>query len=82
MTIIEILGLFSAALALSAFIANERNILKNDDVRYDLLNFLAGLGLAVYAFSIHALPFLLVNGVWAFVSGMDLIKYARKNLKF
>lgn len=78
MTIIGILGLVSALCALFAFVANEYGYLKNDDVRYDLLNFLAGLGLVMYALSIHALPFVLVNGVWALVSGIDLIKYARK----
>lgn len=78
MTIIEALGFVSALAALFAFVANERDILKNDSVWYDLLNFLAGIGLIIYAFSIHALPFLLINGVWTFVSGMDLFKYAQK----
>ncbi|MDO8481509.1 MAG: hypothetical protein Q7S75_00285 [bacterium] len=78
---IEILGLISALLALSAFVANERDILKNDNVWYDLLNFLAGLGLVIYALSIHALPFVLVNGAWAVVSGIDLVKYACKYYK-
>jgi len=82
MTIIEALGFVSALAALFAFIANERDILKNDSVWYDLLNFLAGLGLITYALSIHALPFVLINGAWAFVSGIDLIKYARQRFKF
>ena len=82
MTITEILGFVSALAALFAFVANERGILTNDSVWYDLLNFLAGLGLVVYALSIHALPFLLINGAWAFVSGMDLFKYAQKRFKF
>ena len=81
MTIIEALGFVSALAALFAFIANERNILKNDSLWYDLLNFLAGLGLVTYAFSINALPFVLINGVWAFISGMDLIKYAQQHFK-
>jgi hypothetical protein len=78
MTSMETLGLLSAALALSAFVANEYHKLSSDSVWYDLLNFLSGCGLVIYALSINALPFVLAHGVWAFVSGMDLFKYARK----
>ncbi|MDO8561934.1 MAG: hypothetical protein Q7S05_03855 [bacterium] len=81
MTIIGTLGLISALCALFAFIANEYGYLKNEDVSYDLLNFLAGLGLVTYALSIHALPFVIVNGVWALVSGIDLYIYAKKRFK-
>ena len=81
MTSIEILGILSAMLALFAFVANQYHKLNDDNVWYDLLNFLAGCGLIVYALSIPALPFVLRDVVWALVSGIDLIKYARKRLK-
>jgi len=78
---LEILGIFSALLALSAFIGNEYHKLENDSVWYDLLNFIAGTGLVIYALSINAIPFVLTNSVWAVVSLIDLVKYAGKRMR-
>ena len=78
MSNMEVLGIFSAILALAAFIGNEYHKLSSDSVWYDLMNFLAGTGLIIYAISINAIPFVLTNGVWATVSFIDLVKYARK----
>lgn len=72
---IEILGIFSALLALIAFVGNQYGMLRNDDFSYDLLNFLSAIGLMAYAFSTNALPFIMTNTVWAMVSGVDVIKY-------
>ena len=72
---LEILGIFSALLTLSAFIMNQYGMLGNEDIRYDAMNMFAGLGLVLYAVSIHAVPFMLTNTVWALVSGIDVVKY-------
>ena len=75
---LEILGILSALLALVAFVGNEYHKLNSESVWYDLLNFLSGVGLVIYALSIGAIPFVITNTVWALVSGIDLVKYARK----
>jgi hypothetical protein len=75
---IEVLGICSALLTLSAFIMNQYGILSNDDIRYDTMNMFAGLGLVTYAISIHAVPFMLTNTVWAIVSGVDVVRYFLK----
>ena len=74
----QILGIFSSLFALSAFILNQYGYIDNDDIRYDVLNMFAGLGLVVYAISIHGVPFILTNTVWAIVSGIDVGKYLLK----
>ncbi len=72
---IEILGILSAILTLIAFIGNEYGKLTTESFIYDLLNFLAGMGLVIYAANIGALPFMITNSVWALVSGFDVVKY-------
>lgn len=71
----EILGFLSAILTLSAFVLNEYGKLSSESFTYDLMNFVAAVGLGVYAFSIGSLPFILTNSVWAIVSGADVVKY-------
>ncbi len=75
---LEMLGILSALLALTAFIANEYGKLTNESFLYDLLNLLAGLGLVVYAISIHGVPFIITNAVWALISGVDVVRYLVK----
>ncbi len=72
---IEILGIGSAILTLAAFIGNEYGKLSTESIVYDALNFLAGVGLVIYAAHIGALPFMITNSVWALVSGFDVVKY-------
>ena len=75
---IEILGILSALLTLSAFIMNQYDMLSNDDIRYDAMNMFSGIGLVIYAISINGVPFMLTNSVWAVVSGIDVVKYFLK----
>ncbi|TSC86131.1 MAG: hypothetical protein G01um10148_637 [Parcubacteria group bacterium Gr01-1014_8] len=83
MSSIEILGIASALLTLSAFIANEYGKLKAESFWYDFINFVSGVGLFVYAYDQGVVPFMLTNSVWAAVSGIDVVKYllGHKGLK-
>ena len=74
MILTEIFGTIGALLALLAFILIQNNILKNSDSTYDLLNFLAGTILAIYALIIGSVPFLIINVAWAFFSLKDLLQ--------
>lgn len=71
----EILGILSALLALVAFVGNQYGKLTNDSIWYDSLNMFSGIGLVIYALSIHGIPFILTNSVWALVSGIDVVRY-------
>lgn len=75
MNSIELLGILSALLALSAFVANEYGKLKAESFWYDFLNFISGVGLFMYAYHEGVIPFMLTNSVWALVSGIDVVKY-------
>ncbi|OGM91784.1 hypothetical protein A2755_03145 [Candidatus Wolfebacteria bacterium RIFCSPHIGHO2_01_FULL_48_22] len=70
----EIVGILSAGLLLFAFIANEYGKLPSESIWYDLFNFLAAVGLFAYAYHLDALPFMVTNGVWGLVSGIDVVK--------
>lgn len=72
---IGMLGILSALLALSAFVANEYGKLSTDSFLYDFINFVSGVGLFIYAFHEGVIPFMLTNSVWALVSGIDVMKY-------
>lgn len=75
---IEILGIGSALLALVAFVGNEYGKLKAEYFWYDALNFLSAFGLFVYAYDQWVVPFMLTNSVWAFVSGIDVLRHLLK----
>lgn len=75
MSSLELLGFFSALLALAAFVGLEYGELAARSIVYDLLNFVAGIGLVVYALHIHGYPFVLTNSVWALVSGVDILRH-------
>jgi hypothetical protein len=52
--------------------------LNTESFLYDLLNFLAAIGLFIYAYHFDALPFMLTNAVWGLVSGIDVVRYLAK----
>ena len=75
---IEILGVLSAFMTLSAFVANEWGTLSAESILYDAMNFVASIGLFTYAYHLDAIPFMLNNAVWGIVSGIDVARYLVK----
>lgn len=75
MTLVDIVGILSAAITVFAFVGNQYGKIKTDSVWYDGMNFFGALGLLSYAISYGAIPFMITNGVWALVSGLDVLKY-------
>lgn len=71
----ELLGILSALLVLFAFIANQYGWVRSDNIWYDVANLVAAGGLFVYAYSMDVWPFMLTNGVWGAVSGIDVARY-------
>ena len=72
---VDIIGILSALLALVAFVANEYHLWENDNIWYDLFNFISGIGLLYFALQTNALPFIITNTVWTIVSGVDVLRY-------
>ena len=75
MDYIQIIGIVSAVVELSVFVLNQYGKISNENIWYDFINFVCGVGLTVYALSINALPFIITNTIWALVSFGDVVKY-------
>lgn len=76
MDLLTIFGLVMAGIALAAFIGIQYQFLRADGLWYDALNFVSALGLCYFAWKTDALPFVVTNGVWALVSGIDVVRAA------
>jgi hypothetical protein len=70
----EIIGFAGVALLLLAFLLNLLKVLRADSTTYLGLNFL-GAGLSCFSsWLIDFMPFVLLEGVWAFVAAIGLIR--------
>jgi len=75
---ITLVGILGAALVLVAFVMEQFHIWRDDELRYDFVNFIGGTLLVIYALVLKAYPFAVLNGVWALVSLRDTVNDARK----
>jgi hypothetical protein len=74
MTIVDLIGFSGVFLLLLAFFLNLTSVLKLNSFWYLLLN-LVGSGLACLAsVFLHYLPFIILEGIWALVSLVALLK--------
>ena len=69
----ELIGIIGMLLILIAYALNQMHKWNQADLKYDFTNFLGGIMLFVYAFSIQSIPFLVLQAVWALVSLKDVI---------
>ncbi|WP_044402161.1 hypothetical protein [Lacinutrix sp. Hel_I_90] len=70
-------GFIGVFLILLAYILNVIGTLTNKDLPFILLNFI-GAGLACFAsILMKYLPFIILEGVWAFVSLISLLRYKK-----
>lgn len=77
MTITDWIGAIGVFLILMGYFLNLRQIVKPTDLSYILLN-LFGAGIACLAsLLLDYIPFIILEGIWALVSFMALIKYLR-----
>ena len=71
------MGSLGVAILLLAFVLNMLKIIKTESLSYLLLNFI-GAGIACFAsWLIPYFPFVILEGVWAVVSLVSLVKYLR-----
>ena len=74
--IVEFLGWFGAVTVLAGYILFSTGKLPNGPV-YQLFNLVGGLAVAVNVAAHHAIPSTIVNGIWAVVAVVVLVKMAR-----
>jgi hypothetical protein len=79
MNYIDWTGFIGVTLLLLAFFLNLLGKIKTDSLTYLLLNFL-GAGIACLAsVLLNYMPFVILEGCWALVSAVGLVKLATKN---
>ena len=79
MNYIDWTGFIGVTLLLLAFFLNLKDKIKNDSLPYLLLNFL-GAGIACFAsVLLNYIPFVILEGCWALVSAVGLVKLAARN---
>tara|TARA_R110002051_G_scaffold1700_1_gene9603 strand:+ start:2767 stop:3006 length:240 start_codon:yes stop_codon:yes gene_type:complete len=77
MNTVDIIGFIGVFLILLAYILNVNEKIKKKDLNFILLN-LIGASLACFAsILMKYIPFILLEGVWALVSLLSLLKYKR-----
>jgi hypothetical protein len=79
MNYIDWTGFIGVTLLLLAFFLNLKDKIKTDSLSYLLLNFM-GAGIACLAsVLLNYIPFVILEGCWALVSLVGLVKLATKN---
>ena len=78
MNYIDWTGFIGVTLLLLAFFLNLKDKIKTDSLSYLLLNFM-GAGIACLAsVLLNYIPFVILEGCWALVSAVGLVKLAAK----
>jgi len=73
---VEFLGWFGAVTVLAGYLLFSMGKLPNGPV-YQLFNLVGGLAVAINVAAHHAIPSTIVNGIWAIVAVVVLVKMAR-----
>ena len=73
----QVVSTTGAVLVLIAYAALQLKRLRVDSVTYQLLNFLGGTMLAITAIVTRQVGFILMEGSWALISAMGLVKVLR-----
>ena len=80
MNTIDLIGFVGVSLILIAFFLNLVNIVTNKNLLYILLNFV-GAATACYAsILLKYVPFIILEGIWAFVSILGLFNLNNKKI--
>lgn len=74
--IVEFLGWFGAVTVLAGYLLFSTGRIPNGPV-YQLFNLIGGLAVAINVAAHHAVPSTIVNGIWALVAIVVLVKMAR-----
>ena len=72
--VLQGLGWIGAAGLLSAYFLISTKRLSPDNTKYQLLNLVSAIMLAINAYHIGSIPFIIINVFWAIVAAMSLMK--------
>lgn len=73
----QLLSVFGAILILAAFAAHQLNRMDEHNVLYQILNLAGGLALCATAVASRQYGFILLEGTWALISAMGLVRVLR-----
>ena len=79
MSFTDWIGFIGVFLILLAYILNVIGKIKNNDLPFILLNLIGASLACVASILMKYLPFIILEGVWSFVSFLSLIKHYKKN---
>ena len=79
MNTIDWIGFIGVFQILTAYILNVLGKIKSNDLTFILLNLIGATMACIASVLMKYVPFIILEGVWAFVSLISLIKYKRKN---
>jgi len=71
---IQVISLVGSILILTAYVAGQRGLLRPEQRSYVVLNFAGSIVLTIVAIEEEQWGFLLLEGVWALVSGYTLLR--------
>ena len=71
---IQIVSLVGSLLILAAYVAGQRGLMRPEQRTYVVLNFVGSVILTYVAIAEEQWGFLLLEGVWALVSGYTLLR--------
>jgi hypothetical protein len=79
MNIIDWIGFIGVFLIVIAYILNVTGKLNNKNLSFILLNLIGASLACVASVLMEYLPFIILEGVWAFVSLISLLKYKKSH---
>ena len=79
MNIIDWIGFIGVFQILLAYVLNVLGKLKSKDLTFILLNLIGASMACLASILMNYLPFIILEGVWTFVSLFALIKYLKTN---
>ena len=79
MNIIDWIGFIGVFQILLAYVLNVLGKLKSKDLTFILLNLIGACMACLASILMNYLPFIILEGVWTFVSLFALIKYLKTN---
>ena len=78
MNFIDWVGIIGVSSILLAYFLNIKKILTNNDITYLMLNFIGATLACIASILLDYIPFVILEGVWAFVSLFELFKRIRE----
>ena len=79
MSIVDLIGFIGVFQILLAYTLNVSGRLEKNNLTFILLNLLGAILACLASILMEYIPFIILEGVWAIVSLISLIKYKRKH---